>query len=136
MYFFQFEAAETALKADNWSLFRAWMEQHPDADLWIKHFEDHPNGLKGAVLNWYRANMNPDKQVAADPLPNVRQPVLIVYSMNDAYIGPEQMATGNQFIDGPITMKRIDGAGHFVARNAPEEFNATVIEFLKKHSDS
>lgn len=132
MYFFQFEAAETALKNNDWSLFRAWMEHHPDVELWIKHFEDRPDGLKGAVLNWYRANMNPDEQVASEPLPNVSQPVLLVYSMNDVYVGPEQLATGNQFIDGPITMKRIDGAGHFIARNAPREFNDAVLDFLKQ----
>lgn len=131
MYFFQFEAAEAALRADDWALFRAWMEHHPDVDDWIKHFEK-PSGLQGAVINWYRANMNPDKQTPAESLPNVSQPVLLLYSMNDSYIGPEQMASGNQFLDGPLVMKRIDGAGHFIARNAPEVFNASVIEFLKQ----
>ena len=135
MYYFQVEAAEAALKKDDWALFRAWMEHHPDVDHWIKHFEDRPNGLKGAVLNWYRANINPDNPIPSDPLPNVSQPVLLVYSMNDVYVGPEQLATGNQFLDGPLIMKRIDGAGHFIARNAPKAFNAAVLEFLKQEFD-
>ncbi len=131
MYFFQFDAAEAALRADDWALFRAWMEHHPDVNQWIPLLE-RDNGLNGAVLNWYRANMNPDQQAAEEPLPDVNQPVLLLYTMNDTYIGPEQLATGNRHIKGPLIMKRIEGAGHFIARNAPDIFNREVLAFLQQ----
>lgn len=132
MYFFQFNAASDALRDDNWALLKAFFDFHPDLDDMISDFE-RPNGLEGAFLNWYRANIHPDNAPKSDPLPNTTVPLLQLYSNNDPYIGPEQLATGQQFIDAPITMKRIDGAGHFIARNAPDEFNAAVIEFLKAH---
>ena len=130
MYFFQFEAAKEALRRDDWALVRAFFEYHPDVDDMIRDFE-RPNGLEGAWLNWYLANVNPDAPPAVPALPPTTQPVLQLYSMNDPYIGPEQLATGPQFIEGPVSMKRIDGAGHFIARNAPRAFNAAVLEFLQ-----
>ncbi len=131
MYFFQFEVASAALRENNWALLKAFFDYHPDINQMIKDFE-RPNGLEGAFLNWYRANIHPDNAPKGEPLPNTTQPILQLYSNNDPYIGPEQLATGQQFIDGPITMKRIDGAGHFIARNAPDEFNAAVITFLNE----
>ncbi|MEM9195730.1 MAG: alpha/beta hydrolase [Myxococcota bacterium] len=129
MYFLQFDAAKEALRANEWELLKAFFDYHPDVNDMIRDFE-RPNGLEGAFLNWYRANIHPDRAPKLEPLPNTSQPVLQLYSNNDPYIGPEQLATGPQYIDGPITMKRIDGAGHFIARNAPDEFNAAVIDFL------
>ncbi|WP_299869701.1 alpha/beta hydrolase [uncultured Hoeflea sp.] len=129
MYFFQFDAAKDALREDNWALLKAFFDYHPDLNDIIRDFE-RPNGLEAGFLNWYRANIHPDNAPKGEPLPNTSQPILQLYSNNDLYIGPEQLATGPQFIDGPITMKRIDGAGHFIARNAPDEFNAAVIAFL------
>lgn len=129
MLFFLFDAAEEALKADDWAMFRAWMEHHPDVDQWIEQF-DRPNGLAGALLNWYRANMNPDKPATMDPLPDVHQPVLILYSLNDPYLGPEQLVTGRDYLKGPVRLQRIEGAGHFIATNAPRAFNSAVIDFL------
>ncbi|MEO1050735.1 MAG: alpha/beta hydrolase [Bacteroidota bacterium] len=130
MLFYQFELAKQAIKANDWALFRGWMEHHPDVDLWIEKL-DRPNALEGGVLNWYRANMNPDRPRDFDPLPNVGNPVMIVYSMNDIYIGPEQLALGNQFMDTKPRFERIDGAGHFIARNAPDQFNKLLIDFFK-----
>ena len=127
----QFDIAEDAFRADNWSLFKAWMEYHPDVDQWIEKFE-RPNGFKGAVLNWYRANTNPESKGKGELLPNVKVPVLIVYSNNDVYIDQEQLALGSQYLDGPVEYKRIEGSGHFIARNAPEEYNKVVIEYLEK----
>lgn len=131
MLFYQFENASTAIKANNWALFKGWMEHHPDVDLWIEKL-GRPNALEGGVLNWYRANMNPDNPRGLDPIPNVNNPVLIAYSMNDIYIGPEQLALGNQFMDTPPRFERIEGAGHFIARNAPSEFNKLLIDFFQE----
>ncbi len=129
MYFFLFKAAKEALRADDWALAKAFFDYHPDMDQFIKDWE-RPNGIEGNWLNWYTATVHPDNAPTMEPLPNVTAPVLQLYSMNDPYIGPEQLVTGQQYIDGPLTMRRIDGAGHFIARNAPKEFNAAVIAFL------
>ncbi len=129
MYFFLFEAAKDALRADDWALARAFFGYHPDMDHFIADWE-RPNGLEGNWLNWYTATVHPDNAPQMDPLPDVTVPVLLLYSMNDPYIGPEQLSTGREFIKGPYTAKRIDGAGHFVARNAPKAFNAAAISFL------
>lgn len=131
MYFFLFEAAKEALRADDWALARAFFDYHPDMDHFIQDWE-RPNGLEGNWLNWYTATVHPDHASKMEPLPDVTVPVLLLYSMNDPYIGPEQLTIGREFIKGPYIAKRIDGAGHFVARNAPKQFNSAVIEFLNK----
>ncbi|WP_374195086.1 alpha/beta fold hydrolase [Amycolatopsis sp. 195334CR] len=129
MTYFQFEAAEAALRADDWALAREFFDWHPDMDLILADWE-RPNGLKASWLNWYRATVNPDTSPRMDPLPPVTVPVLQFYSMTDPYIGPEQLFVGREFIEGPLTLKRIGGAGHFIARNAPEVFNREVLSWL------
>ena len=98
MYFFQFDAASEALRADDWALLKAFFDFHPDVNDIIEDFE-RPNGLEGAFLNWYRANIHPDNAPKMDTLPNTTVPLLQLYSNNDPYIGPEQLATGKQFIN-------------------------------------
>ncbi|MGW6055460.1 alpha/beta fold hydrolase [Streptomyces sp. NPDC055189] len=129
MSYFQFEAAEEALRADDWALAREFFDWHPDMEHIIADWE-RPNGLQASWLNWYHATVNPDAAPKAEPLPDVTVPVLQLYSMNDPYIGPEQLITGREFIKGPFTLKRIGGAGHFIARNAPDVFNREVIKWL------
>ena len=131
MYFFLFDAAEDALRADDWALAKAFFDFHPDLNDFIRDWE-RPNGIQGNWLNWYKATVHPDEAPKMERLPNVTVPVLQLYSTNDPYVGPEQLATGQRYIDGPLTMTRIDGAGHFIARNAPKEFNAAVIPFLNR----
>ncbi|MCU8591767.1 alpha/beta fold hydrolase [Streptomyces sp. A13(2022)] len=129
MSYFQFGAAEEALRADDWALAREFFDWHPDMEHIIADWE-RPDGLKVSWLNWYHATVNPDHAPKAEPLPDVTVPVLQLYSMNDPYIGPEQLITGREFIKGPFTLKRIGGAGHFIARNAPDVFNREVIKWL------
>ncbi|KZX52715.1 hypothetical protein A3711_07325 [Erythrobacter sp. HI00D59] len=128
MYFYQFDVAHERLADDDWALAHAFFDYHPDVEYFIADWS-RPNGLEASWLNWYRSTVNPDG-TQGDLLPNVSAPVLLFYSMNDPYIGPEQLAIGHQWIDGPLEMKRIDGAGHFIARNAPKRFNPAVIDFI------
>lgn len=130
MYYFQFDIAHARLEENDWALARAFFDHHPDMDDFILADWRRPNGLEASWLNWYRATVHPDRP-KSDPLPNVSAPVLIFYSMNDPYIGPEQLIIGQKFIDGPLEHVRVDGAGHFIARNAPERFNPAVIEFIR-----
>lgn len=132
MLYFQFDAARPALEANDWALARAILEHHPDFDDFILEDWRKPNGLEASWLNWYKANVHPDRSPPQAEAPNVTAPVLQVYSMNDPYVGPEQLATGQKWIKGPLEMLRIDGAGHFVARNAPKQYNAAVIDFVRR----
>jgi hypothetical protein len=70
MLLFQFQdLAEEWLSKDGWANFRAWA-QHPDAEHIIEELEA-PEALTPA-LNWYRANLPPERFVAPAPkLPTV-----------------------------------------------------------------
>ncbi|KZX52707.1 hypothetical protein A3711_07285 [Erythrobacter sp. HI00D59] len=131
MWYFQFDVAKEALAADDWALARAFFDYHPDFQEFILQDWLRPNGLEASWLNWYRSTVHPDKHTFAT-LPNLKCPALILYTMNDPYIASEQLAPGNMYCDGPLEMKLIDGAGHFIARNAPERFNAAVIDFIER----
>jgi len=58
----------------------------------------------------------------------------VVYSTDDEHIGMEQLVVGREHLNGPLELKRIDGAGHFIARNAPEQFNQAVLQFLERYA--
>jgi pimeloyl-ACP methyl ester carboxylesterase len=95
MNYFQFQAAEDALAADNWALEKEFFDYHPDMDHILADWE-RPNGLKASWLNWYGATMNPDTSKKMDPRPRVTVPVLLLYSFTDPYIGPEQLFVGRE----------------------------------------
>lgn len=132
MLYFQFEAARGELEKNDWALARAILEHHPDFDEFILEDWRKPNGLEASWLNWYKANVNPDRSPPQSEAPDVSAPVLLIYSMNDSYVGPEQLATSQKWIKGPLELLRIDGAGHFIARNAAKQYNSAVIDFLRR----
>lgn len=88
MLLFQFQGiAEQWLSKDEWANFRAWAP-HPDADAVIAELE--ATEALTPALNWYRANLPPERFVAPAPeLPAVQAPTLGVWSSGDAYLTEE-----------------------------------------------
>jgi pimeloyl-ACP methyl ester carboxylesterase len=42
-------------------------------------------------------------------------------------------ATWSQVVDGPVDSVLLDGVGHYVALEAPEQMSSAILEFLAKH---
>src|SRR5919199_463584 len=120
--------AEQWLSEDGWANFRAWAP-HPDVDAVIAELEA-TEGLTPA-LNWYRANLPPERFVEPAPkLPAVQAPTLGVWSSGDAYLTETQMTGSEKYVLGSFRYERIEGAGHWMQLEALDELNRLLLDFL------
>jgi pimeloyl-ACP methyl ester carboxylesterase len=129
MLLFQFEGiAEEWLTADDWANFRTW-GGHPDADGVIADLE--ANGSLTPGLNWYRANVHPRTMIEPAPeLPPVTVPTLGVWSSGDFALTEGQMTGSSEFVAADWRYHRIEGPGHWMQVEAPDEVNRLLLDFL------
>ncbi|PWJ41759.1 alpha/beta fold hydrolase [Sediminitomix flava] len=129
--FYQFEGiAETMLAKDDWALFRAFVENHPEVETWITALS-RPRRMT-AGLNWYRANF-----MAAFsgelPLPNATIPVQAVWSTGDMALAEEQMAGTAEFVDGDFKYHTFEGVSHWITMDASDKLNPIILDFIKEY---
>lgn len=129
MFFFQFEGiAEQWLTANGWANARALMD-HPDQNAVVAELEAS-NGLTPA-LNWYRANVPPRAWIDALPaLPPVQAPAMGIWSTGDVALTEAQMTGTEAFVSGPWRYERLEGPGHWMQLEAPDEVNRLLLDFL------
>jgi pimeloyl-ACP methyl ester carboxylesterase len=130
MLLFQFPGiAERWLTEDDWSNFRTWAG-HPDAGQVIAELE--ATGSLTPGLNWYRANVPPGSW-AGPPLqlPPVQAPTMGVWSTGDPALTEIQMTDSAENVAGPWRYERLDGPGHWMQLDAPDQVNALLLDFLR-----
>lgn len=129
MLLFQFpDVAERWLSDDRWHNFR-WWGRHPDADAVIAELE--ANGSLTPGLNYYRANVGPETWAGpALELPPVHAPTMGVWSSGDVALLERQMADSAKSVAGPWRSERLDGPGHWMQLEAPDEVNRLLLDFL------
>ncbi len=129
MLLFQFAGiAEEWLSANGWANFRAW-SRHPDADAVIAELE--ANGSLTPALNYYRANLPPQVWVLPGrTLPPVDAPTMGVWSSGDIALTERQMTDSAKSVAGRWRYERLDGPGHWMQLEAPDEVNCLLIDFL------
>jgi pimeloyl-ACP methyl ester carboxylesterase len=129
MLLFQFPGvAEEWLSADGWANFRAW-SGHPDLDGVVGELE--ANGSLTPALNYYRANLPPEVWLRAGRgLPAVATPTMGVWSSGDMALTEGQMTRSEALVTGGWRYERLDGPGHWMQLEAPEELNRLLIDFL------
>jgi len=129
MLLFQFEGvAEEWLSADDWKNFRDWA-MHPDVDAVVAELENNKSLTPG--LNYYRANLHPRTLVEPPlQLPQVQAPTMGVWSTGDMALTERQMTGSEQYVDGSWRYERLDGPGHWMQWEAPEEVNGLLLDFL------
>jgi pimeloyl-ACP methyl ester carboxylesterase len=129
MLLFQFTGvAEEWLSANGWANFRAW-GRHPDADAVIAELE--ANGSLTPGLNYYRANIPPEAWLSAGrPLPPIRVPTMGIWSSGDVALTERQMTDSAQNVAGPWRYERLEGPGHWMQLEAPDDVNRLLIDFL------
>jgi pimeloyl-ACP methyl ester carboxylesterase len=120
--------AEHWLSDDDWANFRNW-GQHPDADAVIRELE--ANGSLTPGLNWYRANIPPESYIAPPlALPMIEAPTMGVWSSGDMALTEGQMTRSNEHVAGAWRYERIEGPGHWMQLEAPDEVNRLLLDFL------
>lgn len=64
-------------------------------------------------------------------MPKVACPVMGVWSTGDQGLLEPQMLVSSKFVrEGLWRYERIEGAGHWVPRDAPEQLNKLLLQFL------
>jgi pimeloyl-ACP methyl ester carboxylesterase len=131
MLLFQFEGvAEQWLSANDWANLREWAN-HPDHDAVVAELE--ANGSLTPALSYYRANVPPEALVNPGlELPLVAAPTMGVWSSGDMALTEQQMKGSEAFVSGPWRYERIEGAGHWMALERPDEVNALLVDFLPR----
>jgi pimeloyl-ACP methyl ester carboxylesterase len=129
MLLFQFPGvAEEWLSSDDWANFRAW-SRHPDADAVIAELRD--NGSLTPGLNYYRANLPPEVWLSPGrALPPIGAPTMGLWSSGDIALTERQMTDSAQNVTGPWRYERLDGPGHWMQLEAPDEVNRLLLDFL------
>jgi pimeloyl-ACP methyl ester carboxylesterase len=91
-------------------------------------------GALSSALNWYRANTHPRHFGATLPLPPTRLvsvPTLGVWSSADTALLEGQMTASSRYVDpGCWQYVRLEGVGHWMARDAPTQLNRVLLEWL------
>ena len=129
MLLFQFSGiAEEWLSGDNWANFRAW-SHHPDTDAAIAELE--ANGSLTPGLNYYRANMTPERFLYTRlELPPIQAPTMGVWSSGDLALSEGQMTRSASNVAGTWRYERLDGRGHWMQLESPAEVSGLLIDFL------
>ena len=129
MLLFQFEGvAERWLSDDDYANLRSW-SRHPDLEAVIADLS-RPGALT-ASLNWYRANLPPAALVEpALEVPPVARPTMGIWSKDDMALVEENMTGSAAHVTAEWRYERIDGAGHWIPLEAPDELTALLLDFL------
>lgn len=135
--FFCLPGAEAAVTAHDWALFRQIMGSscsQQQLDAYVQQLA-RPGALTSA-LSWYRANTHARHFGATTPLPAatnslVTVPVLGVWSTRDsALLEPQMLASSRYVAPGLWQYARLEGVGHWMARDAPQQLNKLLLDFL------
>jgi pimeloyl-ACP methyl ester carboxylesterase len=130
MLWFQFEGlAEELVPRDDWKLLREWTRGNGDLDRYVEDLA-RPGALT-ASLNWYRANVPPQRELAPRrPFPAIAAPTLGVWSSGDDYLLEAPLKASGEHVTGGWRYERVEGASHWLQLDRPERVNELLVEFL------
>lgn len=127
---FLFPNVEATLQQDDWYLMRTLIQGGGDVEQYVADLS--VPGALTAALNWYRANVAPER-LNAPPvqLPPIAASTMGVFSTGDLYLTEDAMQRSAAFVKGPWRYERIEGISHWIPADAPEQFNSLVLDFLR-----
>jgi pimeloyl-ACP methyl ester carboxylesterase len=120
--------AETFLRKNDYEAIRSWA-RHPRAQQVIDELER--DGQMSAHLRWYQANVAPDAFVVDPPsIPLIQAPVMGIWSSGDGALGERQMVASREFCVNGFRYERLEGNGHWVQLEVPDEISSLILDFL------
>jgi len=128
---FQFDGvAEDLIQRNGWYLLRELLQGGGEEfDRYVANLSE-PGALI-AALNWYRANLPPDRLLGPPPpLPPVAAPTMGVFGTADLYLTEGAMAESASKVTGPWRYERLESVGHFVPLEAADRLNKLLLDFL------
>jgi pimeloyl-ACP methyl ester carboxylesterase len=143
MFVFQHPLAEVIVSADDLGFIdRLWEDWSPgyDASADLPHVKAalrNPANL-AAALGYYRSTLGttePDPALAAEQAATQQsppQPTLYLHGTDDGCVGSDLAAAAPAFLPSPESrFERLDGCGHFLHLEKPDEVNRLVLDFLR-----
>lgn len=144
MWFFQLPLADFIVPGNDFDFIaRLWQDWSPghDGTEDVDHVRDalrDPANL-GAALGYYRSAFGtapappPDPDVtaveaAAGGMPT--QPLLYLHGRTDGCMGADLAMAADPLLPSPSKMVMVEGAGHFLHLEKPDEVNRLVVEFF------
>ena len=86
-----------------------------------------------AALNYYAANYPAQPYAAPGPaLPKIKAPTLVIYGREDPFVLVDGLDGTWNYVERPVQIDVIPGAGHFVQDDARATFIATLEEWLAR----
>jgi pimeloyl-ACP methyl ester carboxylesterase len=130
LLFAQEGLGEAFVRKDDYSVLRH--SGHPRAEAVIDELER--DGQMSAHLRWYGANAPMDSFIVDPPtLPPVVAPVLGLWSNGDFALTERQMVGSQAYCPSGFTYVRLDGYGHWIPLEAPDELSREILNFLSLH---
>jgi pimeloyl-ACP methyl ester carboxylesterase len=141
-FFLQEGLAEREIRANNWAFMKEFLQSHPDRKTILPRLADSTNLT--TALNWYRGNLqgmlaprdgsstSSDKEKTESvPLPpEIKLPVLGLWSENDNFLLEPQMKLSSQVVRHAFVYQKVKEAGHWMMRDQATTVNAILIDFL------
>lgn len=87
-----------------------------------------------AALNWYRAAFSGGSTLARGDTPPVRVPTLYFWGDEDMSVGREAAEGTVRHVDAAYEFVPINGAGHFLAEEVPEQMLPALLPHLTRNS--
>lgn len=97
-----------------------------DLDTYVAEFTR--TGFTGA-LNWYR-NFDRNWQIMADAPTTIAVPALFVGGTDDPTLAFTRIDRAGEVAVGPYREVLLEGAGHWITQECPDEINAELLSFL------
>ncbi len=91
-----------------------------------------PGALR-AMMNYYRANLNPSILFSERTrgFPKITSPTLVVWGEEDVALSKGLIENSEEFLDAPYSIKYIRDCGHWALLERPKLVNKYIHEFLK-----
>lgn len=127
---FQFDIARQWLLKDSAANLRQFLMTHPQADEVLARLTDED--AAESALGLYRAWAPPESMVAQpSPPTRIAAPTLGVWGTEDAFLVEGQMTGSSAFVDAGWRYERVEGAGHWLPLDAPDQVSGLLIEHLR-----
>jgi len=145
MFYFQLPFADAAVALDDFAFIeRLWRDWSPTWDFPREELDSlkvtlGQPGVVTAALSYYRHTFNPPpnsptlEEVTA-PV-QIQVPTLYIHGSEDGCIGVELADGMEAFFDKGFEKVIVEGAGHFVHQERPEEVNRLILDFLRRVPD-
>ncbi len=136
--FFQLpRVAEARLAAADFAfvdrLWRDWSPGYRASAEELRRVKDGLTGRAREVIAYYRALRSPRALLGRSRrllLGRVRVPSLHLHGADDGCIGAETTRGAERFYAAPYRLRVVEGAGHFLQRERPDEVTRPLLEFF------